>query len=254
VSYLKNKLRRLVARVTAKHVYHSLPRGVELAYDIENSLPTFAADIVFDVGANVGQSAQSFLEWFPRSRIYCFEPVSATFRQLQNNLKDNDRAFCYCLALGSSASTGQMLLQGSPDMFSLSSRLDRVPNGNVPTEHVQVATLDDFCLTHSIDRINFLKIDTEGGDLDVLRGAEHMLNDQKIDLVQVEAGMNVNNKWHVPFELLKDYLESRSHFLFAIYEQVSEWPTSEPHLRRTNPVFISRRMIETNRHSLPLGA
>jgi hypothetical protein len=65
--------------------------------------------------------------------------------------------------------------------------------------------------------------------------------------VEVEAGMNASNKRHVPFETLKDYLELRSYLLFGIYEQVHEWPTKEPHLRRTNSVFISRRMIETNR-------
>ena len=64
-----------------------------------------------------------------------------------------------------------------------------------------------------------------------------------MDFVEVEAGMNAGNKRHVSFEALKDYLESRSYLLFGIYGQVHEWPTKKPHLRRTNPVFVSRRMI-----------
>jgi hypothetical protein len=81
-----------------------------------------------------------------------------------------------------------------------------------------------------------------------------MLNEQRIDLVEVEAGMNAGNKRHVPFEALKGYLESKSYLLFGIYHQVREWPTNEPHLRRTNPVFISRRMIETNRRRTETSA
>jgi len=115
------------------------------------------------------------------------------------------------------------------------------------TEDVNIVTLDDYCRAKSIGKVNYLKIDTEGGDLEVLRGGEGMLQEQRIDFVEVEAGMNADNKRHVPFEILKDYLESRGYPLFGVYEQVPEWPTKEPHLRRTNPVFISRRMIEMNR-------
>jgi hypothetical protein len=92
-----------------------------------------------------------------------------------------------------------------------------------------------------------MKIDTEGADLDVLKGAERMLNEQRIDIVKVEAGMNPTNHLHVPFEVLKNYLESKHYFLFGIYEQKHEWPTKHPHLRRTNPIFISQQVIENNR-------
>jgi hypothetical protein len=74
-----------------------------------------------------------------------------------------------------------------------------------------------------------------------------MLASQAIDFVEVEAGMNPGNTRHAPFESLKAFLESNDYRLFAIYEQVEEWPTDEPHLRRTNSLFISRRMIETAR-------
>jgi hypothetical protein len=75
-----------------------------------------------------------------------------------------------------------------------------------------------------------------------------MLTEQRIDLVEVEAGMNPSNIWHVPFEALKDFLESHMYFLFGIYEQENGlWASREPHLRRTNPIFISHHMIEMNR-------
>jgi len=85
--------------------------------------------------------------------------------------------------------------------------------------------------------------------MEVLKGAVNMLTWQKIDLVQVEAGMNPRNRRHVPFESLKAFLESYEYFIFGIYEQVHEWPTGEPHLRRTDTIFISQRLIEMNRKS-----
>ena len=73
-----------------------------------------------------------------------------------------------------------------------------------------------------------------------------MLSEQKVDLIQVEVGMNPRNDRHVPFESIKNFLESHNYFLFGIYEQVLEWPSKRPYLRRTNPVFISQRLIDTN--------
>ena len=118
------------------------------------------------------------------------------------------------------------------------------------TECVQIRRLDEFCAVNGVDHIDYLKIDTEGADLDVLKGAEPMLADQRIDLIEVETGMNRGNKYHVPFETIKAFMEDRSYFVFGIYEQCAEWPTDEVHLRRTNSVFISRRMIESHRQRI----
>jgi len=247
---LRRMVRELIEQLTDTHIYRILPRGIDFVQDIANSLPMYRTDIVFDIGANVGQSSKLFLAKFPSSHIYCFEPVSDTFRQLQHNLEGNERVDCYRLAFGSSKSTGKMVLQGSADMFFLLDQSKESPmNKNVPTESVNIVTLDEFCHTKGIDHISYLKIDTEGGDLDVLKGAVSMLTDQRIDLVQVEAGMNPTNSRHVSLESLKAFLESHRYFLFGIYEQVNEWLAREPHLRRTNPVFISQQMIERNRMS-----
>ena len=245
---LKKQLQKLVERLTNTHIFRVLPRGVDFAHDIANSLPMYRVDVVFDVGANEGQSAQRYLDRFPGSHIYCFEPVCDTFHRLEDNLKGNDRVLCFQIALGSSKGKGKMVLQGTSDMFFLSGQSQEAPvNEDVTTEEVDIVTLDEFCLARKINQISYLKIDTEGGDLEVLRGAEGMLAGQRIDLVEVEAGMNPGNKRHVPFEDLKKYLESRRYFLFGVYEQINEFPANEPHLRRTNSVFISSRMIETNR-------
>lgn len=74
-----------------------------------------------------------------------------------------------------------------------------------------------------------------------------MLTDQRIDLVEVEAGMNASDHRHISFEFLKEFLVSHRYYLFGIYEQVEEWSTGEPHLRRANLVFISYAATVCNR-------
>lgn len=252
---VKNKVKKLVEQLTNTHIYCSLPRGIDIFQDNANSLPTYRINVVFDVGANVGQSSKTYLALLPSSHIYCFESVSDTFRKLQNSLKGNERVDCYQLAFGSSKGKGKMSLQGSSDMFFLLSLSKESPmSSDLMTETVDIITLDEFCQIHRIDQINYLKIDTEGGDLEVLKGAVNTLTEQRIDFIEVEAGMNPANNWHVPFGTLKEFLESHSYNLFGIYEQVSEWPTKELHLRRTNSLFISHRMIEQNRKSAGASA
>lgn len=245
---IKSQIKKLVENLTDTHIYRLLPRGINLFEDIKNQLPMYHANVVFDVGANVGQSVRNYLNWFPRSQIYCFEPVGATFQRLIENTKNNERVRCFQLAFGASKGKGRMVLQGHPDSFFLLTPLREIAVSNdSKTEEVDIETIDEFCYTRSISHISYLKIDTEGGDLEVLRGAGIMLNENRIDLVEVEAGMNCRNKWHIPFEALKEYLESKEYFLFGIYEQVPEFLTKEPHLRRANPVFISLRVILANK-------
>ena len=111
---------------------------------------------------------------------------------------------------------------------------------------MDVTTLAAVCETEKIDWISYLKIDTEGGDLEVLKGAEDLLAQQRVDLVEVEAGMGPDNELHVPFGVLQGYLEQRDYVLFGIYEQAYK-RAGAPNLRRTNPVFMSSRMVEQYR-------
>ena len=113
-------------------------------------------------------------------------------------------------------------------------------------EPVEVVTLDEACSARRIQHVSYLKIDTEGGDLNVLKGGERLLRSQQIDFVEVEASMHTGNRRHVPFESLKEYLESHGYLLFGIYAQVPESSVGGLHLRRTNSTFISRFLIDTH--------
>jgi hypothetical protein len=115
---------------------------------------------------------------------------------------------------------------------------DRDP-GNYKMEKVKIRPLSAFCSDNGICHINYLKIDTEGYDLEVLKGASELLAGHSIDLLEVEVGMNPRNDYHVNISVVLEYLESKGYLVFGVYEQVQEWVTSKPFLRRSNVLFIS---------------
>jgi FkbM family methyltransferase len=237
-------LPRPVERLARRAIYRFLPRGTDLFLDLRYQLPRLAVEVVFDVGANAGQSARDFLGWFPGSRIYCFEPVRETYARLRDRYRGQNRVRSFPLALGAEPGTGTMVREGISEQFRLVDAGARGAIGDTDLlEEVPVSTVDEFCVQAGVDRIGYLKIDTEGADLDVLRGAGRMLAEHRIDLVQVEAGMNRGNDTHVPFGALKDFLEARGYFLFGVYEQVPEWPTGQPYLRRSNLVFVAGSIV-----------
>jgi FkbM family methyltransferase len=239
---IKKRALKTIERVTHTHILRTLPRGVDPFYDLSHYVPHLKMDVIFDIGANVGQSCRIYIEKAPGSQIYCFEPVERTFSILTKNFGNYEKIHNYKLAFGATRGKGRVRLQGPSEMFFLeSSAADSAGGGDV--EEIDIDTVDHFCAEIDIGHINFFKVDTEGGDLDVLLGAKDMLRGQLIDVVEVEAGMNPNNHRHVRFEILKSYLESNSYFLFGIYEQIHEWPSQEPHLRRVNAAFISSDVI-----------
>lgn len=238
-------LRYVLVQGAGLHINRTLPRGTDVHYDIANALPNQRMDVVFDVGANEGQSARRFIETYPGVRILCFEPVFETFEALIENVSSEDQVECYRFALGGESAEKFMSVSENRLMSHLI-KGEQEHEGTDQRESVSVRTMDNFCEEEGIERVNYLKIDTEGHDLEVLLGADAMLSQQAVDLIEVEAGANPKNEHHVPLESLKSHLEGRGYFLFGFYHQREEWPTRSPHLRRVNALFVSQYVIESN--------
>ncbi len=235
---LKKLLRKL--RPTAPPAQTIVPRGADLFADIERCFPGYAPGIVVDVGANIGQTAVTLTQRFPSADIYSLEPFPAVFAGLKAKTAAYPRIRCCNLACGASPGVAVFRSDADPTMGRLdfSAHQDAEPAQSNDMQ-VKVTTVDAFCGDNRLERIGFLKIDTEGGDLDVLRGAEGMLAAASIDFVEVEAGMNRDNHYHVPMFELVGFIEDRGYRLFGLYEQIPEWPTGQPFLRRANLVFLS---------------
>lgn len=107
------------------------------------------------------------------------------------------------------------------------------------TQQVTVVTLDDFCQQHGIERIDFLKIDTEGFDLEVIRGADILFQQHRIGVVVAEVGFSPDNMKHVSFCVFLQEMQIRGMELFGIYDQRREF-SGVQQLRRADCMFVCR--------------
>jgi len=123
--------------------------------------------VVIDVGANVGYFSLLFSRWVgAEGHVYAFEPIRRTFATLQANLRANGATNVTALkkACFSSPGEAKMLL----DTDSGWSRLTTDGSGH---EVVELTTIDEFVRQTGLSRVDFIKIDAEGVDFEVLRGA-----------------------------------------------------------------------------------
>jgi FkbM family methyltransferase len=205
--------------------------GFSLYTDIKRSGCRIST--VFDVGANVGQSAWRFKNAFPDAAIYCFEPVKRTFSTLESNMTGVAGIELHQIALGSIEGEAAIYLTRS----SVDSSLIR-PNTDVGSEVVLVSTVDRFARDNHIQDIGLLKVDTEGFDLEVLKGAESMLSSGCVAFVLAEARFTPGEGKHVLFDDIRSYLLPMGYALFGIYDQQLEW-SGEQRLRYANVCFCN---------------
>lgn len=150
-------------------------------------------DIVFDVGANKGQWSKKVLAIKSGINLYAFEPVPLTFAALKQTLESTKSNLFNVAISDEDAEKTFYSYSNNPDTDELSSfyrrfDVERALNLSVNPIKVKSQTLDSFCKEHGLSHINFLKIDTEGGELDVLLGAKELLRMKKISTIQFEYG------------------------------------------------------------------
>ncbi len=239
---IKTQIKQCLEKALNCRIIRHPPHGLDPFVDMKKRIPENSFKVVFDVGANDGRSAVQFLPEFSAATIYCFEPVRSTFEELESSMGSNKRVKSFNLALGSSE--GEAVVEKNENSRCNQLSLEIAPENSGET--VTVSTLDIFCEQHNIPQIDFLKIDTEGFDLEVLKGAEKYINDHKISFLQIEASMNPHNVKHVAFETFKSFLESRGYLLYGVYDQTLE-RFGEPVLRYSNPIFISEKLTQASR-------
>src|SRR5262249_14854049 len=151
-------------------------------------MSNFPIRTFFDVGANVGQTSQLALTWFQQAQVFAFEPDPAVFAKLVNSVGGHCRFTSCNLALSNTNGRVPFFEYGSSTLGSLIPDAQYAVRTRIsPTQiTVDCTTLDEFCTLRAVQQVDVLKIDVEGCDLLVLRGAERLLSAGRVRLIYVE--------------------------------------------------------------------
>jgi FkbM family methyltransferase len=168
---------------------------------------------VFDVGANCGMWSREVVSVNPQVTLHGFEPDVSAYEVLCDGRWPTTVRFTNT-AVGSERTTQQFHVFGSGNVHN--SLYPNADHRTLAKREVAVETLDDYCRDNNIQLIDYLKIDVEGNELAVLRGAARLLREHQIRLVQLEYG----DKWVDSRSLLKDLYEQSERFGYHLFKLV----------------------------------
>lgn len=177
-------------------------------------------DLIFDVGANVGQYASLMRRYGYTGRIVSFEPLAAPFATLRKKTQDDEKWTVLRTALGRASGSATMNVAAGLECSSFlpmtNTYLESAPEVHViGTEEVPVTTLDAVFSDHFRpgDR-PYLKLDVQGYEMHVLEGAAHALD--HVLGVQMEMSLVAAYEGEVLFADMIDYMADRGFTLMSI--------------------------------------
>lgn len=147
--------------------------------------------VIFDVGANVGEWSKFVMNEYEdmRYNLFLFEPSLATFNKLKENIKSRENVTMFPIGFGDKAETLKLFYnnetQGSASILKKGKYF----------EDIQIETIDNFCKENNISTIDFLKMDVQGYEYNILIGAKRMLSEGRIKFIQFEFDEpNIENR------------------------------------------------------------
>lgn len=201
---------------------------------------------ICDVGSNKGQFLELVLTHIDTDKfeIHCFEPAKETFNILVQNAKRDARIRLNNIGIGKEC--GPKTLYSDKPCSGLASltkrKLDHFGITMGRSEPIEIRTIDSYCSEYQIQKIDLLKLDIEGHELDALSGATWMFNHGLISIVTFEfGGCNIDTRsffqdfWYFFLQFkMKIYRTTPSRYLHAIesYTEIDE------QFRTTNFVAI----------------
>ena len=151
-------------------------------------------DLSIDIGANIGDYTKLLL-LETESKVISFEPLKGAFEELKKiHLQFKDRSEIHNIALGAETKKQNIFYEHEKsEKASLVSNLEEISligDKNKNKTLIDVKKLDDFESYFSKQKIDLIKIDTEGFEYEVLKGATKILDQHKPKFIQIEFG------WH----------------------------------------------------------
>ena len=176
--------------------------------------------IIFDVGANEGQSISKYLKIFNKPTIHAFEPLNDQFDKLESQYNSYKNIILNNFALGDKEEMKKFYKAkksstSSFNKFNLNSEWIKlrskqnntsIENFAEKIDDVKISTLDNYCINNKINTIDLLKIDTQGYEDKVLEGAKDMIQNNKINIIICEIMFDDSYEKYFNFSDIEKYL------------------------------------------------
>lgn len=177
--------------------------------------------VILDVGANIGQTAIGYENIFRGASIHSFEPFRENFEHLVVNTKAFPNITSHHIALSDRSG----FLEVKRDHHPLSQWNSICPvyqdhlslAGNFRIETIEMTTGDEFCKKEDLQSVALLKIDTEGHEMDVLKGFQGMIADGKVLFILIEVGF-FEDSTHGSFQAVNEFMLNHEMFLCGLHD------------------------------------
>lgn len=211
-------------------------------YDVCRIAGTRDIRNLFDVGANIGQTALAMSRYFPEADIHSFEPIDGTFLELRRNVSHLKHVHTHQLALGSSSGSIEIEIQDCSELNSLRFRAKASP---VPkkVQRVEIETLDQFCSKHGINSIDVLKTDAQGSDLEVIEGGHGLISSNRVGFIFAEVSFQPDDPDNTHFAEFDAYLFPKGYRLFGFYEQFGGVRGGRGYLQFCNALYVHSETV-----------
>jgi len=180
--------------------------------------------IIFDIGAYIGDITDRYEVLFPDAEFYCFEPIPSTFNSLKSRFLTKKNIHCFNVACGESqkeVNIWETRIGSGSSLYKPSSYLmnsvnkDMIAAIDIKDSHkVPQVTLDQFCHEKEISGIDILKMDVQGNELNVLKGASSLLDNGKVGLVYTEVLFSSLYEGQCYYHDIATYLQGKKYELF----------------------------------------
>ena len=166
--------------------------------NILKSLKKLNINYIFDVGSHRGESIDYFIKLKNLKKIQSFEPQKDIFLVLKKKYKNNNKVILNQVALSQNENYKDFYINdlSSTSSFSrlnkkslwlkIKNRILNKKNPIINKIKIRSLTIDKFIKQKKIKKIDLLKIDTEGHELEVLKGALKTIKEQKVKFILIE--------------------------------------------------------------------
>jgi len=203
---------------------HDRLGGRDLHGDIDIVLGCGEGYRILDLGANEGQTVRHLLKDFRQPEIISFEPGRRNLEVLRRRYGTHPRVRIVAAAVGEADGEAELHVYERSEMNSLlplesAEQVQRVGADLAVSEkeQVEVMTLDTFAVKNGLEQIDVLKMDCQGAELSILRGARRLLKERRIRCVCLEVMFQPLYVSQAGLEEYRRFLESYGFVLTGFY-------------------------------------